>query len=139
MNHFKNKIQDMRGFTVIIKSVMLFLFFFTTNSLLHAQEKTIPVVKGTVKNDADEVLGGATVTIVGTKIFTTSKKDGTFELKNVPEGASLRISYVGHTATEVKLKAGQTDVSVKMSASSNVLSEVVVNNGLYKRPAGNFT
>ena len=139
MNHFKNKIQDKRGITVIIKSVMLFLFFFTTNSLLQAQEKTIPVVKGIVKSEADEVLGGATVTIVGTKIFTTSKKDGTFELKNVPEGASLRVSYVGHTATEVKLKAGQSDVSVKLNASSNVLGEVVVNNGLYKRPTGNFT
>jgi len=139
MNHFKNKIQDKHRIAIVIKSIMLFLLFFTTNSLLYAQEKAIPVVKGTVKSDADEVLGGATVSIVGTKIFTTTKKDGTFELKNVPMGATLRISYVGHNATEIKLKAAQTDVPVKMTPSSNVLGEVVVNNGLYKRPTGNFT
>jgi TonB-linked SusC/RagA family outer membrane protein len=92
-----------------------------------------------VKNDANEVLAGATVSIKGTKIFITTKNDGTFELKNVPEGAVLSVSYVGHTRTEIKLNPGQAEVTIKMASSTAVLSEVVVNNGLYKRPAGNFT
>ena len=58
-------------------------------SIVYGQEKTIAVVKGVVKNDADEALAGATVSIKGTKIFITTKNDGTFELKNVPEEAVL--------------------------------------------------
>jgi TonB-linked SusC/RagA family outer membrane protein len=104
-----------------------------------AQEKTIAVVKGIVKSDAGDVLDGATVAVVGTKVLTTTKRDGTFELKNVPEGATLRVSYVGHVPMEIKLKPGQTEVSFKVSRSGSVLGEVVVNTGLYKRPAGNFT
>jgi TonB-linked SusC/RagA family outer membrane protein len=139
MNHFKHTIPGHRRYRSVVKLILFFLAFLTITAALHAQEKTIAVVKGIVKNDADEVLGGATVSIQGTKTVTSTKKDGTFELKNVPEGATLRISYVGHTPVEIKLKPGQSDISVKMSPSTATLSEVVVNNGLYKRPTGNFT
>ena len=55
---------------------------------------------------------GATVSIQGTNTFTITKKDGTFELKNVPEEAVLRFSFVGHVSTTIKLKPGQTEVNV---------------------------
>src|SRR4030095_3889978 len=145
MNYFKNKLQAKRRFFSMVTTCTLFLFFMTTN-IVYGQvqkdsfgEKTIAVVKGVVKNDAVEALAGATVTIKGTKIFITTKNDGTFELKNVPDEAMLSVSYVGHTRTEIKLKPGQAEVTIKMTSSTAVLSEVVVNNGLYKRPAGNFT
>ena len=137
MNHIKNKFQKM-----LLSRMMtgvLFLAFIFSSTVIIAQEKTIAVVKGVVKNESDEALGGATVAVEGTKIITTTKKDGTFELKNVPGEAVLRISYVGYVAATIKLKPGQTDVQLKMSPSTTALSEVVVNNGLYKRPAGNFT
>jgi TonB-linked SusC/RagA family outer membrane protein len=138
MNYFKNKFPGKHRFFSMVTSCTLLLLFMAT-SIVYGQEKTIPVVKGVVKNDANEVLAGATVSIKGTKIFITTKNDGTFELKNVPEEAVLSVSYVGHTRTEIKLKPGQAEVTIKMSSSTAVLSEVVVNNGLYKRPAGNFT
>jgi len=145
MNYFKNKFPGKRRFFSMVTSCMLFLFFMAT-SIAYGQvqkdsfgEKTIAVVKGIVKNEAGEILTGATVSIKGTKIFITTKNDGTFELKNVPEGSVLTVSYVGHTRTEIKLKPGQADVTIKMTSSTAVLGEVVVNNGLYKRPAGNFT
>jgi len=138
MNYFKNKFPGKHRFFSMVTSCMLFLFFITTN-IVYGQEKTIPVVKGVVKNDAGESLAGATVSIKGTKISITTKNDGTFELKNVPEEAVLSVSYVGHVRIEIKLKPGQADVTIKMTSSTSVLSEVVVNNGLYKRPAGNFT
>src|SRR5678810_891507 len=138
MNYFKNKFPGKHRFFSMVTICTLLLLFMAT-SIVYGQEKTIPVVKGIVKNDANEVLAGATVSIKGTKIFITTKNDGTFELKNVPEEAVLSVSYVGHTRTEIKLKPGQADVTIKMASSTAVLSEVVVNNGLYKRPAGNFT
>ena len=138
MNYFKNKFPGKRRFFSMVTSCTLFLFLMAT-SIAYGQEKTIPVVKGIVKNDAGETLAGATVSIKGTKIFITTKNDGTFELKNVPEEAVLSVSYVGHTRIEIKLKPGQAEVTIKMASATAVLSEVVVNNGLYKRPAGNFT
>ncbi|HEX6170602.1 MAG TPA: SusC/RagA family TonB-linked outer membrane protein, partial [Chitinophagaceae bacterium] len=137
MNYFNNKYQNQLA--SLMKVSVLFLSFVFAANTIAAQEKTIALVRGVVKNESDEPLGGATVAVQGTKIIATSKKDGTFELKNVPEEATLRISYVGHVAVSIKLKTGQSDVSVKMSPATATLSEVVVNNGLYKRPTGNFT
>jgi TonB-dependent SusC/RagA subfamily outer membrane receptor len=122
-----------------MKTWAMLLLLMSTSVAFYGQDKVIAVVKGLVKNEADETLTGATVSIQGTRIFTTTKKDGTFELKNVAEGAVIRVSYVGHTPVEIKLKAGQHDVQVKMSSGTTTLQEVVVNNGLYKRPVGNFT
>src|SRR6188768_2426087 len=115
MNYFKNKFPGKHRFFSMVTSFMLLLSFMTTN-IVYGQEKTIPVVKGVVKNDAGETLAGATVTIKGTKIFITTKNDGTFELKNVPEGSVLSASYVGHTRIEVKLNPGQSEVTIKMTS-----------------------
>jgi len=139
MSHFKNKPAGSHKLFSALKTGILFLVFTAISIAFYGQEKTGAMVKGVVKNEAGEVLAGANVSIQGTKIFTTTKKDGTFELRNVAESAVLRVSYVGHTPVEMKLSPGQTDVQVKMSPVPNVIGEVVVNTGLYKRPAGNFT
>jgi TonB-linked SusC/RagA family outer membrane protein len=139
MNHVNDTTPVMRRLSIMMTTSILFVVLLGTSVTLSAQEKIVPVLKGVVKNDADEVLGGATVSIQGTKVFTTTKKDGTFELKNVSEAATLRVSYVGHTPSEIKLKPGQVELTVKLTSSSGVLGEVVVNTGLYKRPVGNFT
>ncbi|MES2773054.1 MAG: SusC/RagA family TonB-linked outer membrane protein [Bacteroidota bacterium] len=138
MNYFKNKLTGKRRIFSMMAACTLFLFLITTN-IVYGQEKTIPTVKGVVKNDGGDVLAGATVSVRGTKILTTTKSDGTFELKNVPEEAVLSVSYVGHTRTEIKLKPRQAEITIRMTSSSAVLTEVIVNNGLYRRPAGNFT
>jgi hypothetical protein len=101
MNYFKNKFPGKHRFFSMVASCTLLLLFMAT-SIAYGQEKTIPVVKGVVKDDAGEILSGATVSIKGTKIFITTKNDGTFELRNVPEEAVLSVSYVGHTRTEIK-------------------------------------
>ena len=123
--------------TTLIK-LSLFMLFFSFASV-QAQVKSIASLKGIVKNEAGELLSGATITVQGTKLITTTKKDGSFELKDIPEESTLRISYVGHTPELVKLKAGQTSVNLVLNRTSNMLGEVVVNTGLYKRPVGNFT
>jgi TonB-linked SusC/RagA family outer membrane protein len=138
MNYFTNRFPGKHRFFTMVASCTLLLLFMAIG-IAYGQEKTIPLVKGIVKNDTGEILTGATVSVKGTKIFITTKNDGTFELKNVPEGAVLTVSYVGHTRTEIKLKPGQAEITIKMTSSAGVLSEVVVNTGLYKRAAGNFT
>jgi TonB-linked SusC/RagA family outer membrane protein len=138
MNHFINIIAIKPRTTLLVKMSLLLFVVLMMNLSLAAQDK-IPVVKGTVKNDSGERLMGATVVIQGTKNYAVTKKDGAFELHDVPEGATLRISYVGHVAVSVKLKQGQTEVFVTLASSVGMMNEVVVNTGLYKRPTGNFT
>jgi len=121
------------------KCCMFLAIILITCTGIQAQVTTIQLVKGIVKNEDGVVLIGATVSVNKTKLSTTTNKDGKFELKDVPQGATLRISYVGHTSREVKLKASETDVVIVLNHSINTLNEVVVNTGLYKRPTNSFT
>jgi TonB-linked SusC/RagA family outer membrane protein len=122
-----------------LKCCMLLVMAVTAFTSLQSQVTTVAVVKGMVKNDEGEVLSGATVSVTGTRISTSTKRDGTFELKNVPANATIRVSFVGHAVKEVKLKEGQAEVSIIITRNVSTLSEVVINTGLYKRPTGNFT
>ena len=84
MNHFNNIFKTKQDVLTFLKTGLLFFAFLFAATAISAQEKTIAVLKGNVKNESNEPLTGATITVVGTKIIGTSKKDGTFELKNVP-------------------------------------------------------
>jgi TonB-linked SusC/RagA family outer membrane protein len=139
MNHLTHNMTTSRRFILIGKILLLFYILSSIGYSVYAQDKIIPLVKGTVKNDTDEPLTGATISIQGTSTVTLTKKDGTFELKNVPANAVLRFSFVGHISSTLKLKSGQTEVTVKLAPSATMMAEVVVNTGLYKRPVGNFT
>ena len=139
MNHLTKNMTTSRRFVFLGKLLLLFYILSSIGYSVYAQDKIIPLVKGTVRSDTDERLTGATVSVQGTSTFTVTKKDGTFELKNVPGNAVLRFSYVGHTSSTIKLKSGQTEVTVKLAPSASMMAEVVVNTGLYKRPVGNFT
>src|SRR5215204_1698286 len=135
----QNKMKGItRTYASLLKCWILVLSLVLTVVHTRAQDQTIEV-KGIVKSESGEVLAGASVSVKGTKQITTAGKDGFFALKNVPADAVLWISFVGHTAKEVKLKAGQSFLEVRLSTRANTLSDVVVNVGLYRRPAGNFT
>lgn len=114
--------------------LLFFLTFFT--SALFAQNATI---RGTVKDESGNPLVGAFVQQLGVNKAARASKDGSFELHDVPPLSTLKFSYVGFKAAEVKLKAGQTTVNVKLYSTVISLREVTVNTGLYKRPVGNFT
>ena len=73
MNHLKNNTAIKYGLTRIAKLLLLFVALVSSASLF-AQEKLIPVVKGTVRNTSEEVLSGATVFIPGTGKYATTKK-----------------------------------------------------------------
>lgn len=135
----QNKIQGItRSYASLLKCWFLVLSLVLAVVHTDAQEQILEL-KGVVKGEAGGVLAGASVVVKGAKQAISADKDGSFVLKNVPADAVIRVSFVGHTAKEVKLKEGQSFVEVRLSASVNTLSDVVVNVGLYRRPAGNFT
>jgi TonB-linked SusC/RagA family outer membrane protein len=82
-------------------------------------------ITGTVKNDKGEPVVGATVSILGTEKATTSEYDGSFELKQVPLGATLIFSGA-NVETEQVILHGQQSLNVILKAKVNKLDEVQV-------------
>jgi TonB-linked SusC/RagA family outer membrane protein len=83
-------------------------------------------VSGTVKGVAGVPLQGVSVMIKGTNSGTTTDKDGKFELKGIPETATLVFSIVGYSTKEVKLNANTTVLNIQLVEAENKMQEVVV-------------
>lgn len=80
-------------------------------------------VTGTVTDNTGEPLIGASVIQVGTKNAIATDIDGNFTLKNVADGAMIKVSYVGYNDQEQKAAPQMTFV---LSENSALLDEVVV-------------
>lgn len=82
-------------------------------------------ITGTVTDNNDEGLIGASILVKGTTAGTVTDFDGSFSL-SVPDGSDvLIVSYTGYTTQEVNI-AGRTQLSIQLEESSLILDEVVV-------------
>jgi TonB-dependent starch-binding outer membrane protein SusC len=87
-----------------------------------AQQKT---VNGTVTDNSNAPVAGASVTVKGTSLGTQTDNSGNFQI-TVPEGSkTLIISSIGLVPQEVSIE-GKNQVSVSMKAANNNLDQVVV-------------
>lgn len=83
-------------------------------------------VSGTVLDDTDLPLPGATVVVKGdSKNGVTTDPDGHFVLKNLSSNATLVVSYIGFRTHEEPLN-GRTQLTIKLSTEDEVLDELVV-------------
>ncbi|MBD0777126.1 SusC/RagA family TonB-linked outer membrane protein [Maribacter sp. ANRC-HE7] len=80
-------------------------------------------VSGTV-SDANGPLPGASVVEKGTTNGTQTDFDGNFTI-NVGENATLVISYVGFSTTEIAVN-GQTNIVVTLAEDAQALEEVII-------------
>lgn len=80
-------------------------------------------VTGNVTDETGEPLIGASVTVPGTKNAVTTDIDGNFILKNIAEGATVKVSYIGYTDQE---KPAAASMSFVLKENSALLDEVVV-------------
>ena len=81
-------------------------------------------ISGNVTDANGEPLIGATVMVKGSTIATVTDMDGNFQLE-VPNGATLVISYVGYNQQEFKV-GSQRSYNFKLTEDSNTLNELVV-------------
>lgn len=81
-------------------------------------------VTGTVTDEQNEPLIGATVMMKGSSVGTSTDIDGAYSLQ-VPSNAVLVFSYVGYNSIEEKLN-GRKVINVSMSADAQLMDEVVV-------------
>ena len=80
-------------------------------------------ITGTV-TDAFGPITGANVVEKGTTNGTITDMDGNFTLE-IPQGATLHISYIGYLSKEIKV-GNQTDYTIQLVEDSQALEEVVV-------------
>jgi len=94
---------------------------------LRAQsQRESPLIKGRVTDQNGGPLPGAAVAIKGTSKGSLTQADGTFQLA-VPANSTLRVSFVGYLAQEIKIGATvPPDLSVQLLPNNSDLNEVIV-------------
>ncbi|WKN43373.1 SusC/RagA family TonB-linked outer membrane protein [Tunicatimonas pelagia] len=85
---------------------------------------SVDEITGTVTDENNQPLVGATVSIKGTTVGTITNTNGNFTLNAAPNDVLL-ISFVGYTTQEVPV-GNQTNFSVQLSPDSRQLQDVVV-------------
>ena len=81
-------------------------------------------VSGTVTDEAGEQLPGVTVLIIGSTNGTVTNVDGNYTITNVPDGATLRFSFLGMLTQDIKV-ADQSTIDVTMAMDAIGIEEVV--------------
>ena len=82
-------------------------------------------VSGTVLDNTGLSVIGASVLVKGTTNGTITDIDGKFMLSDVPEDATLEISFVGYKTVSIPV-AGKTTFNVTLEEDTEMLDEVVV-------------
>lgn len=88
---------------------------------LYAQNTT---VKGTIVDETDTPLIGATVQVKNSSTGSITDFDGKFTIKS-KRGAFIVFSYIGYKTQEIKF-TGQSALNIKMVPDNQTLDEVVV-------------
>lgn len=108
------------NYKVLDKSIILFL--------KEDREVALPqkgrIVSGVVLDTNGEVVIGANVVVKGTTSGTVTDLDGHFNLE-VPNNASLVISYIGYTEQIVQV-GNSSELTIRLSEDAQKLDEVVV-------------
>lgn len=91
-----------------------------------ASQQTGKTVTGTVVDSNGEPVIGATIVVQGdASKGTVTDADGRYRLTNVPENATLDISYVGMKTQSVSLN-GRNSLNVTLLEDTELLDELVV-------------
>lgn len=89
-----------------------------------APEQASATCTGTVFDEQNEPLIGASVSAQGLQIGAATNLDGEFSLKNVPVGTKIVVTYVGYEPATVTWDG--TPLTITLKPSANALDEVVV-------------
>ncbi|GHV56068.1 hypothetical protein FACS1894182_01880 [Bacteroidia bacterium] len=84
------------------------------------------MVKGTIVDNQDEPLIGATVKVVNGTAGTVTGVDGSFTLQVPNANTLLQISYLGFVTKEIKASEVNAQGRIVLKENSEVLGEVVI-------------
>ncbi|HWW41012.1 SusC/RagA family TonB-linked outer membrane protein [Pedobacter sp.] len=96
-------------------------------------------VNGIVLDEAGRPIAGASIRVKGNiSRGTISNKDGRFRI-NASEHDIVVVSYIGYISQEIKFKAGQQELTVKLEIAENNMKNVVVTGTGITRNKNSFT
>lgn len=121
MNDRRKRLRIYR-LTDKVLPVLLVMLLLTISTNIFAQGKSIT---GTVLDNLEVPVIGASVSIVGTTNGTMTDVDGNFSLSNVPAEAELQISYVGYITQTISVGNNST-FKIILVEDLQILDEVVV-------------
>ena len=111
--------------TAMLKNEPVLATIKLTKSPVYNPSDIKALIKGVVSDEKGTGLPGASVSVKGTQLGTTTDVNGQFSL-NVPANAkTLVISYIGMTTQEVAISNRQT-INIQLKLADNVLNDVVV-------------
>ncbi|HTL09925.1 MAG TPA: SusC/RagA family TonB-linked outer membrane protein [Chitinophagaceae bacterium] len=102
--------------------VLSWLLLIATHSLI-AQNRQI---SGTVRNEKQEPIPGASLKVVGSTAGTSSAADGSFTITVPPNAKTLEVTAVGHAPQNVSIASISNGFVVTLKEAANSLQEVVV-------------
>lgn len=76
--------------------------------------------------DTRQPMAGATVSIVGTSVSTTTNNDGRFTLQSPTNKGTLRIAYIGYNTQEVNFGSDTQSLNIQLARTDNKVDEVQV-------------
>lgn len=120
----KNLTYEIDNNTVLIKSRKGSDKSYLSSSLIKVQRQEL-TLRGAIKNNNGEVISGATISLKGTQVATSSSDNGEFEIKTSSDEGVLVISSVGYQSKEVRYVEGSF-LNVVLDAQVDDLDEVVV-------------
>ena len=82
-------------------------------------------ITGKVMDASGQPISGATVSVKGSNVATSTAPDGTFALSVPNDRGTLVVSYIGFDGIEVAI-AGASNLNITLKERSSSLSEVVV-------------
>ncbi|QHS59214.1 SusC/RagA family TonB-linked outer membrane protein [Chitinophaga agri] len=88
-------------------------------------QSLVPIISGKVMDEKGHVLPGATIAVKGTSRGTVTNNAGQFTLREVPDNASLLISFQGYEPATVGIR-GQSAIIVTLRPDVSKLGDVVV-------------
>jgi TonB-linked SusC/RagA family outer membrane protein len=115
--------QAFYAFGVLIITIILILISSQKSISQSTQQRK--VLKGVIVNEKNEPVAGASVSVQGNNIGTTTNEAGAFSL-SVPEKCVLVISYIGYQKKYVSINANTTNVTVQLQTANNDLDQVIV-------------
>ena len=109
-----------------LMKLMLSCIFLMSAMMVSAQTGS---VSGRVIDETNQPLPGASVSLKGTDLVTSTDVNGYFKINKVnPGSATLVVKFIGYTVAEKTVTVGNSDVSVDFNLvpSAENLSEVVI-------------
>ena len=111
-----------KKFLLVIKMIVVLI---CVTGLIGAMAQQGKKVSGKITDQTGASVPGATVLVKGTTTGVVTDMDGTYSLNNVPEKATLQITFIGMKGQEVAVN-GRSTINVTLEAAVTDIDEVVV-------------